>query len=73
MEEEITLNGKPAVKIFATHVKTYDKMYLLDCEGDREFFPIKCVKLNREEGTAIIEEWIYNKKFNQLPNDINDY
>jgi len=60
----LTLNEKPATKITAERIKQSEKAIYLDCEGDYEWFPKQYIKYNHEEKTVVIEDWLYNKKFN---------
>lgn len=61
--EKLEVNGKAAVKIFATVEHETQSAYLLDCEGDKEWFPRSAVEVNKEEETALIQEWLYEQKF----------
>jgi len=59
--EEIRLNNVPAVRIAAKLIKQGPNTVLMDCEGDEVWFPKKHVQIE-EDGTMLIEEWLYNAK-----------
>lgn len=62
---DVTLNEKPAVKVNAKPVMwgSTKKARLYDIDGDEKWVSRKCSKFNKEEQTLIIEEWLYNKLF----------
>jgi hypothetical protein len=59
------VNGKPAVRIHATVIcyNPTKTAVQLDCEGDKEWFPMSTVKINQTQGTVLIQEWKYNQAF----------
>jgi hypothetical protein len=65
--DELRLNGKPAVRINARHIRDYKRAggklsKLFDCEGDEVWFPDQCVKIEAGGSTLLVEQWLYNKK-----------
>lgn len=56
------VDDKPAVKIFAKKLKELDKAILFDCEGDQVWLPKSCFRMIDKE-TILIQEWMYNQKF----------
>jgi hypothetical protein len=64
--QNFTVNDKPAVKIFAKALvnKPENNAILFDCEGDKVWLPRSTVKIIDKE-TILIQEWMYNQKFNQ--------
>jgi hypothetical protein len=58
----LTLNDKPAVKIFAKQLVDGHKAILFDCEGDKIWLPKSCIKKLGND-TILIEEWFYKQKF----------
>jgi translation initiation factor 2 alpha subunit (eIF-2alpha) len=59
------VNGKPAIKIMAKVLARNQKntAVLLDCEGDKKWFPLSVIKINSEQGTVLIQEWKYKQEF----------
>ena len=72
MENELRLNGKPAVRIFATKIRDYKNSTLCNCEGDEIWFPTSKIKIEEKEGTILIEEWLYKSKFEGGYRDTDD-
>jgi hypothetical protein len=65
--DELRLNGKPAVRINAKHIRDYKGKggkisKLFDCEGDEVWFPEQYVKIENGGNTLLIEQWLYDKK-----------
>ncbi len=61
--EELTIKGKPAVKIRAKLLMSTQKALYLNCEGDEVWIPRSQCKFNAAEGTLLVTEWFYNNKF----------
>ncbi len=59
--KNLRLNNKPAIKITAKKMWDWDKSTLMSCEGDRVWFPAKCIQVN-SDGTMLVEEWLYKAK-----------
>jgi len=59
----IEVNGMPGIKINARKLNETPAAILLDCEGDKFWFPKQHVKYDEKTQTAIIAEWLYNAKF----------
>ena len=60
---DIFLHKKPAVKIKAKLLRTWDHSNLYDCEGDKKWIPDKVCKYDDNEKTIIISQWWYDKEF----------
>jgi hypothetical protein len=58
----LNINGQKAIRITGSVKKETKKAYLIDCDGDREWFPRSAVRIN-DDGTVDIQEWIYKLKF----------
>ena len=61
------LHGKRAVKVNANHVMwgVGEKAKLYNIDGDERWIPNSLCEYNKEEKTLVIEEWFYNKMFNE--------
>ena len=59
--ENLRLNNKPAIKITAYKMWDWGNSTLMNCESDQVYFPKKCIQIN-EDGTMLVEEWLYNAK-----------
>ena len=59
------LHGNSAVKVNAKKVMwgITDKARLYDIDGGEKWIPNSLCKYNDEEKTLVIEEWFYNKLF----------
>jgi hypothetical protein len=55
----------PATKINATVITKTDGAVYLDCEGDKEWFPLSTVELDEENGTVLIADWKYRDVFGE--------
>lgn len=62
MTEVLQVNDKPASRINAEVKHETEKATLLDCEGDEHWFPNSSIEVEND-GTVLIQEWIYNQKF----------
>lgn len=61
--EVLNINGQRAIRIKGKRLKPETiKAYLVDCDGDDQWFPKDTVRFNYD-GTVDIQEWIYKKKF----------
>lgn len=56
------VNGQKAIRIKGKLVKETQHAFLVDCDGDEEWFPKKSVRFNPDE-TVDIQLWIYKEKF----------
>ena len=61
--EELTINGKPAVKIRETKIMSTKKALYLNCEGDEVWIPRSLCVFNDDEQTVLVSEWFYENKF----------
>lgn len=65
---DIQVNNKEAIRIKGKVIKVFKDSStkkvsrLVDCDGDKIWFPGGCVRDN-DDGTVDIQEWIYYKKF----------
>jgi len=64
---DIFLHGKRAVKVNAKMVMwgITDKARLYDIDGDKRWIPNSLCKYDEKEGALVIEEWFYNKIFEE--------
>lgn len=60
---DIVLNDKPAVKIFAERLVKWQPSSKYDCEGTVMWLRNDYTEYNEKEKTLIIEEWYYNGRF----------
>ena len=56
-------NTKVMITIQAEFVRETNNSYLLDCEGDLEWFPKSEVKFSAEKQELNCPKWILQKKF----------
>ena len=61
--EDLTINGKPAVKINAHKIMSTKEALYLKCEGDEVWMPKSQCEFNNQENTVLVSEWFYNNKF----------
>jgi hypothetical protein len=63
---DIFLHGNRAVKVNAKSKMwgVTDAARLYNIDGDDKWIPNSLCEYNEKEGTLIIEEWFYNKLFN---------
>jgi hypothetical protein len=61
----VFLHGKPAVKVNGEFVLwgVTDKAKLYNIDGDEKWIPNSLCEYNDKEKSLIIEEWFYNKIF----------
>lgn len=69
MNNEVTFKGKPAYRIVAEEIKRTEKGILMNCEGDNKWFPLSWVKIEAEQKTMIVPEWLYKQNFK---NEVNE-
>lgn len=58
----LNVNGKAAIRITGKLILKKDFSSILDCDGDREWFPNNSYRVNND-GTIDIQEWIFKQKF----------
>ena len=56
------IDGKIAVRIAGRVKKTTKQAAFVDCDGDNEWFPLACIRDNKN-GTVDIQEWSFKLKF----------
>jgi len=61
--EDISVNDKPAIRIYAELVTETQGALLLDCEGDEKWIPKSVCRFNPAFNTVDIQEWWYKKEF----------
>jgi hypothetical protein len=61
--EPINVNGQRAIQIKGKLLRETLNAYLLDCDGDQEWFPKNTVRVNHYQQTIDIQEWIFKIKF----------
>jgi hypothetical protein len=60
---ETTLNGKPAIKMKAELLKELGGINEYSFDGDIRKVSTRYSEYDREEGTLVIEKWLYEKVF----------
>ena len=61
----LNVNGPRAIRIKGKKLRPETvKAYLIDCDGDEEWFPKDSIRLN-DDGTVDIQEWIFKLKFSK--------
>ena len=61
--EELIVNNRPAVRINAEKIRETINGVLLNCNGEKKWFPKTAIKYEPEHKTVLIQEWLYKMKF----------